>query len=104
MLAQSVGQPDAGGVLAGAQLVLVRHRTCRCGGAEERAAEPRPFLVGPVDEPHGDGRFPLSASRRITSTPATTFSAPSSQPPFGTESMWPPMSTAWSEAPRSVNH
>ena len=33
-----------------------------------------------------------------------TFSDPSSQPPFGTESMWPPISTARSEAPRSVNH
>jgi hypothetical protein len=33
------------------------------------------------------GGFPSSAIRRSTSTPAMTFSAPSSQPPFGTESM-----------------
>src|SRR6266508_370369 len=47
---------------------------------------------------------PSSARRRITSTPAMTFSAPSSQPPFGTESMCPPMSTACSERPASVHH
>ena len=42
---------------------------------------------------------PSSASRRSTSTPATTFRQPSSQPPFGTESMCPPISTARSDAP-----
>src|SRR4051794_22230583 len=47
---------------------------------------------------------PSSARRRSTSTPATTFREPSSQPPFGTESMWPPSSTARMESPRSVNH
>ena len=33
-----------------------------------------------------------------------TLRQPSSQPPFGTESMWPPISSARSDAPRSVNH
>ena len=33
-----------------------------------------------------------------------TLRAPSSQPPFGTESMWPPINTARSEAPARVNH
>src|SRR5688572_1863198 len=47
---------------------------------------------------------PSSAIRRSTSTPAITLSAPSSQPPFGTESMCPPMSSAFSPAPSSVNH
>ena len=50
------------------------------------------------------GGVPCSATRRSTSTPATTFSAPSSQPPFGTESMWPPIRTARSDSPASVNH
>ena len=39
------------------------------------------------------GGVPSAAIRRSTSTPATTFRQPSSQPPFGTESMCPPMST-----------
>ena len=38
--------------------------------------------------------------RRRISTPASTFRQPSSQPPFGTESMWPPMSSAFSDSPR----
>ncbi len=42
--------------------------------------------------------------RRSTSTPAITLRQPSSQPPFGTESMWPPISSARSDAPASVNH
>ena len=50
------------------------------------------------------GGVPSAAIRRSTSTPATTFRAPSSQPPFGTESMCPPIRRARSEAPRSVNH
>src|SRR4051794_9442281 len=50
------------------------------------------------------GGEPSAAMRRSTSTPAITFRQPSSQPPFGTESMCPPISTARSEAPRSVNH
>ena len=50
------------------------------------------------------GGVPSSAIRRSTSTAATTFRHPSSQPPFGTESMWPPISTARSESPRSVHH
>ena len=36
------------------------------------------------------GGSPSAARRRSTSTPASTFRQPSSQPPFGTESMWPP--------------
>ena len=50
------------------------------------------------------GGSPSSAIRRSTSTPASTFREPSSQPPFGTESMWPPIRSARSDAPRSVNH
>ena len=48
------------------------------------------------------GGVPSSAIRRSTSAPASTLRQPSSQPPFGTESMWPPISTARSESPRSV--
>ena len=43
---------------------------------------------------------PSSASRRSTSTPASTFRQPSSQPPFGTESMCPPITSTRSDAPR----
>ena len=50
------------------------------------------------------GGVPSSAIRRSTSTPATTFRQPSSQPPFGTESMCPPISSARSDSPGSVNH
>ena len=42
-----------------AQLVLVGHRARGRGGAEERAAEARALLVGPVDEPDGDRRRAL---------------------------------------------
>src|SRR5688572_10935671 len=48
------------------------------------------------------GGVPSSAIRRSTSAPASTLRQPSSQPPFGTESMWPPISTARSDSPRSV--
>ena len=51
-----------------------------------------------------NGGVPSAAMRRSTSTPATTLSEPSSQPPFGTESMWPPSTSAVSDSPRSVNH
>ena len=64
----------------------------------------RALLVGPVDELTVTGGVPSAAIRRSTSTPATTLSTPSSQPPFGTESMWPPMTSAWSESPPRVNH
>ena len=50
------------------------------------------------------GGSPSSAIRRSTSEPATTFNAPSSQPPFGTESRWPPITSSWSERPGSVHH
>src|SRR5436305_3343984 len=50
------------------------------------------------------GGLPSSAIRRSTSSPALTLGAPSSQPPLGTESMCPPISSARSESPGSVNH
>ena len=50
------------------------------------------------------GGVPSSWIRRSTSTPAITFRQPSSQPPFGTESMCPPIRSAWSDSPASVNH
>ena len=51
------------------------------------------------------GGSPSAAIRRSTSTPASTFRQPSSQPPFGTESMWPPMhERRGRRRPRSVNH
>jgi serine/threonine protein kinase len=52
------------------------------------------------------GGLPLYCAliRRKISTPATVFKQPSSQPPFGTESMCPPISTSCSLAPRSVHH
>ena len=43
------------------------------------------------------GGVPSSAIRRSTSTPAMTLRQPSSQPPFGTESMCPPISRARSD-------
>ena len=46
------------------------------------------------------GCWPLNI--RSASRPAITPSAPSSQPPFGTESRWPPMITVRSDAPLSV--
>ena len=49
------------------------------------------------------GGVPASAIRRSTSAPATTLRQPSSQPPFGTESMWPPISTARASSPGSVH-
>jgi hypothetical protein len=50
------------------------------------------------------GGVPSSAIRRSTSDPATTFNAPSSQPPFGTESRCPPMMSVRSDSPGSVHH
>ena len=83
------------------QLVLVGHRP-RCGRrAEQRPAEACTLLVGPVDEPHRDGRRPVLGDPAEDLPPASTLRQPSSQPPFGTESMWPPISTARSDAPRS---
>ena len=40
--------------------------------------------------------------RRSTSTPASVPRQPSSHPPLGTESMWPPMSNSFSLSPRRV--
>ena len=67
-----------------------------CRGAEEAAAEARAFLVGPVDEANGDGRLAVvsSADGARTSKPVRTPSAPSSQPPLGTESRWLPRTSA----------
>ena len=50
------------------------------------------------------GGLPCSAIRRSTSAPATTFNAPSNQPPLGTESRWPPIRSSLSDRPRSVHH
>ena len=50
------------------------------------------------------GGFPLDSAliRRRISRPASVFREPSSQPPLGTESMCPPMSSAFSDSPRNV--
>ncbi len=54
MLGERVRQRDPVGVAALAQLVLVGHRAGGGARAEQRAAEARALLVGPVDEAHGD--------------------------------------------------
>ena len=59
MLGERGRQGDAVGVAPLAQLVLVCHRTGGRAGAEQRAAEARTLLVGPVDEAHGDRRLAL---------------------------------------------
>ena len=69
--------------------------------AEQAAAEARALLVGPVDELERDAARLLGASARSTSRPPTTLSAPSSQPPFGTESRWPPTITKRSSRRRA---
>ena len=75
------------------ELVLVGHRAGGGRRAEERAAEARALLVGPVHEPDGQRRpaFRRDAAQHLD--PGETFRQPSSQPPFGTESMWPPISS-----------
>ena len=53
------------------------------------------------------GGVPWLAIRRSTSTPANTLRQPSSQPPLGTLSMWPPISNSFFAcfpAPFRVNH
>src|SRR5271170_3296841 len=52
------------------------------------------------------GGLPLYCEliRRKISKLAKTFRQPSSQPPFGTESMCPPMSKDFSDSPRNVVH
>src|SRR5581483_7440625 len=57
VLPQRVLPADAVRVLPLADLVLVAHRPRSRRGAEQRAAEARPLLVGPVDEPHGHRRL-----------------------------------------------
>ena len=95
-----------------------RRRRCRSGGAARpgRASSPaaaeEPRSERPKRDPSSSaqltsrtvtGGVPSSAIRRSTSAPATTLRLPSSQPPFATESMWPPIRTARSESPRSVH-
>jgi hypothetical protein len=64
-------------------------------------AEPRAFLVGPVD--HLDcAPAALAREHPHRFEAAMTPSAPSSQPPFGTESRWLAMITVRSDAPLSV--
>ena len=87
------------------QLVLVAHRA-GSGADEPNRQRPKraPSSSAQLTSRTVSGGVPSSAIRRSTSTPATTLRQPSSQPPFGTESMWPPSSSARSEAPGSVNH
>ena len=56
---ERIGERDAVAVGEAAQLLLVAHRPGGGRGAEERAPEARPFLVGPVDEPYGHRRGSL---------------------------------------------
>ena len=95
----------------------LRRESTSCRSSSWSAIEPaaalEPKRLRPKRAPSSSAQFtsrtvtgglPSSAIRRRTSTPATTLRAPSSQPPFGTESMWPPIRTARSDAPGSVNH
>ena len=54
---ERVRQRDAVAIRQLPQLVLVVHRARRRARAEERAAEARALLVGPVDEAHGRSRL-----------------------------------------------
>ena len=73
-------------------------------GAEQAAAEARALLVGPVDERHAcTGGVPAAADRRAAPRArAITPSAPSSQPPFGTESTCEPTTTVSGRSPASA--
>src|SRR3954468_21869054 len=61
------GSGRAGGAAGGAparllpcaEIVLILHRAGSRGRSEEGAPEPRALLVGPVHEPHGDGRLAI---------------------------------------------
>ena len=93
VLGQGVLPADPGGVGALPELGLVGHGPARRRSsrtASGRSARPprRPSSTSRTVT----GGVPSSAIRRRTSTPATTLREPSSQPPFGTESMWPPIS------------
>jgi hypothetical protein len=74
--------------------------------AEPKSERPKraPSSSAQLTSRTGTGGVPSSAIRRSTSTPAITFRQPSSQPPFGTESMCPPRSSALPAPPASVNH
>ena len=104
MLGDASAQRDAVGVAALAAArpgrpSSPRRPSSRTGCARSARLPRRP------SRPAGPSRRrPSSASRRRTSTPAMTFRQPSSQPPFGTESMWPPIRTARSDRPGSVHH
>ncbi len=74
--------------------------------AIEPAAADEPTSERPKRAPSSSAQFtsrtvsggvPSSAIRRSTSTPAMTLRHPSSQPPFGTESMCPPIRRARSD-------
>ena len=101
VLAQRVRQRDPVPVVQLPQLVLVASSSP--AAADEPNSE-RPKRA-PSSSAHETSRTvtggcPSAAIRRSTSTPASTFRQPSSQPPFGTESMCPPISSALSDAPR----
>ena len=76
-------------------------------GSSAPAAAPEPKRLRPKRAPSSSAQSTrrnvtgrsCGARARMTSRAPTTFRAPSSQPPFGTESMWPPMRTARSESP-----
>ena len=59
MLGEDVRQGVPVGVVTRAKLLLVGHGSGRGARAEERAAEARALLVGPVDEANGRSRLPL---------------------------------------------
>jgi hypothetical protein len=69
--------------------------------AEQAAAEASALLVGEVDQGDGVARRSAAAARS-TSRAAMTPWAPSSQPPFGTDSTCEPTASAPSRSPRSV--
>ena len=70
--------------------------------AKQAPAEPGALLVGPVHELERDCAVCAPLNRRSASNAAITPSVPSSHPPFGTESRWPPMMTVRSDSPGSV--
>ena len=87
------------------QLVLVAHRAGRSRRAEERAAEARALLVGPVDEPHRHRRLTLRRDppQHLDARPARSGSRRASRrsaPSRGGRRSARPGRTR----PRSVNH
>ena len=93
---QRIDQANSVLVLEPARFVHVD--LARAGRRTEKTfSEPRAFFIGPIDQSNCDRRLAfvlrIDAPRRI-STPAIVFKQPSSQPPFGTESICPPMRRA----------